>query len=134
MVDVQMRTHDEVDVGNGETDCRQPAHPGVICPIVERRVLRPVLVVADATIDQDGVMRRLHDVRLETKDQPVLGIERMGLQPGAVLGQQLRREAWDEFQRGPERNFHLDNPVDRQVGDAERGGHGGSIPMAVSGL
>ena len=57
-----------------------------------------VLIVADATIDQDGMTPGLHDVGLEAQYQVVLGIERRGRQPGSVLRQHLGRQLGQELQ------------------------------------
>ncbi len=88
MIDMQMRAHDIVDIAHGEACCSEAADIGIVGLHVPFRSLRPRLVVADAAIDQDGVVRRLHDIGLETQDQHVVGVERTGLlHPLAVLRQ-----------------------------------------------
>ena len=79
MVDMQMRAHDIVDVGDGNPGGSQRARVSVVGLHVPFRPLRPRLVVADAAIDQDGVVRRLHHIGLEAQDQHVFVVECAGL-------------------------------------------------------
>ena len=77
------------------------------------RAQRSRLVVADAAVDQDGVMRRLHHIGLEAEDQNVLVVERAGLlHPAAIFGQQFRRQTGHHFQRREETGFLFDDAVD----------------------
>jgi hypothetical protein len=76
MVDMQMRAHHEVDVIERKTRRGEGAHISIVGFHIPFRAQRPRLVVADAAVDQNGVMRRLDDVRLETQDQHVIGVER----------------------------------------------------------
>src|SRR5919199_1460199 len=68
---MQMRAHHEVDVVHRYAGSIEPAQIRVVGLHVPFRPLRPRLVVADATVDQDGVMRRLHHIGLEAQDQGV---------------------------------------------------------------
>ena len=57
---------------------------------VPERPRRPRLVIADAGIDQDIVVRRLYDEALHAQHQPAADrIDECRLQPGAVLVEQL---------------------------------------------
>jgi len=52
------------------------------------RPRRAFLVIADAAVDQDGVVRRADDVGLEAQDQHVSFVQRSSLpQPAPVLGE-----------------------------------------------
>ena len=64
MVTVQVAAHHEVDVLDPEPGCLERVHPVGIVLLVPRRAQREVLIVADAGIDQNVVMRRLDDIGL----------------------------------------------------------------------
>jgi hypothetical protein len=120
VIDVQMRAHHVIDVTQGKTCGRQPAHIGIVGLHVPFRAQRPRLIVADATVDQNGVMRRLHDVGLETQDQHVGFVDRAcPPHPRPVLGQQLRRQPRQHLQRWQERGFLLDDTMDDEIADGE---------------
>ena len=131
VVDVQMRAHYEVDVVNGKAGAGEPAQIGIIRLHVPFRPLRPRLVVADAAIDQDGVVRRLHHIGLEAQDQHVLVVERAGLlHPRPVLRQHFRRQARQHFQRRQEGGFLFDNTVNGEVAGGEFEAH--DLPAELS--
>ena len=67
MVAVQMRAHHEVDVLDPEPGRLERLHPVGVVLLVPGRPQREVLVVADAGIDQDVVVRRLDDIGLEAQ-------------------------------------------------------------------
>src|SRR6266516_4230782 len=71
-----MRAHHEIDVACGNVRRRQRAHIGIVGFHIPIRTRRPRLVVTDAAVDQNGVMRRLHHIGLKTQDHHVLRIER----------------------------------------------------------
>jgi hypothetical protein len=75
---MQMRAHHEIDVACGNARRRQRAHIGIVGLHIPFRA-RPRLVVTDAAVDQNGVMRRLDHIGLKTQDQHVLRIERSRL-------------------------------------------------------
>ncbi len=79
MIDMQMRAHDIVDVAKRKSRCGKRARVNVVGLHVPFRTQRPRLVVADAAVDQDGVVRRLHDVGLEAQDQRVAVVDRLRL-------------------------------------------------------
>jgi hypothetical protein len=62
MIDMEMRAHHEVNVVHRQAGGGQTLHPGIIFLLMPLRPLRPILVVADATINQYGVAAGLHDV------------------------------------------------------------------------
>ncbi len=127
MVDVQVGAHDVVDILDPE--CRSP--PGCVprCrpSSVPERPGRARLVVADAAIHQDGVVRRADDVALDA-ELHLAGcrVDRVRLQPVAVLRQHLRRQGGEELERVEQRPFLLDDAVDGEVAELEAFGHGSS--------
>ena len=72
MIDMQMSAHDEIDIIHAKTRGGQRAHKVLVALEIAFRSRRPHLVVADATVNQNDMMRRAHDIRLETEDQPVI--------------------------------------------------------------
>ncbi len=97
---------------------RQRRHVGLVGLHVPFRPQRPRLVIADATVDQDGVMRRLHDIGLETQDQHVVGVKcARALHPRSVLGQNVRRQCRQQVERRQERGFLFDDAMDGQIAD-----------------
>ena len=124
MIDMQMRAHHEIDVADRKAGGLQRPHIGVVGLHVPFRAQRPRLVVADAAIDQDGVMRRLHDVGLETQDQHVVVVDRTGLfHPRPVLREPFRRQAGQQVQRRQERGFLLDNAMNGEVAGSKFEAH-----------
>jgi hypothetical protein len=69
VIDVQMRAHDVVDVIQGEAGGRQALFIAVAVQHVPHRALRSRLVIADAGIDHDGVLGRLHNVALNAQHE-----------------------------------------------------------------
>ena len=128
MIDMQMRAHHEIDVADGNARGAERAHVGVVGLQVPFRAQRPRLVVADAAIDQDGVVRRPHDVGLEAQDQHVVVIDRAGLfHPRLVLSEPLRRECRQHVERGQERGFLLDDAVNAEIAGGQFETHGFSF-------
>ena len=78
MVGVHVRAHDVVDVADAESGCRQVLLVTIARQHVPERARGARLVVADAAVDQDGVVRGLHDVALDAQDQPASGIDVLG--------------------------------------------------------
>jgi hypothetical protein len=79
MVAVQMRAHDDVDIVDRDTGRLQRLHPVAVALAVPGRAMRKRLVVADAGIHQDRVVRRLDDVGLEAQHRHAGRIERRRL-------------------------------------------------------
>ncbi len=73
VVDVQVRAHDEIDVVDADAGGRQALLEAVGLHHVPERARRARLVVADAGVDQDVVVRRLHQVALDAEHELVLG-------------------------------------------------------------
>ena len=69
MIDVQVRAHDVVDVVHAEPGGGEVLLVAVARHHVPDRPGRTRLVVADAGVDQDVVMRRAHDVALDAQDE-----------------------------------------------------------------
>src|SRR5580704_9613396 len=66
VIDMQMRAHHEIDVLDRKARGLQRAHIGVVGLPIPFRTLRPRLVVADATVDQDRVVRGYERHRTES--------------------------------------------------------------------
>ena len=85
VIGVQVRAHDEVDVPDADAGRREALLEPVRLHHVPERAGRARLVVADAAVDQDVVMRRLHQVALDAQIDPVGGVEIDGLEPSLVF-------------------------------------------------
>ena len=125
MVGVQMRAHDEIDVVDAKSACREVLLVAIGIHHVPKTPRRSRLVVADAAIDHDGVVRCLHDVALDTEHQLIGGIEEFWLQPAPVLVEKLFCHGREKFQRLEERALLLDNAVDRGLADFDCSGQDG---------
>jgi hypothetical protein len=87
--------------------------------------VRARLVVADASVDKNGVMRRLDDIRLKAEDQRIVSVKRLRLfQPRAIFSQEFARHFGKQVQRRQETGLLLDDPVDRKIGNGELQAHG----------
>ena len=93
VIEMQMRAQYEIDIVNRQTCRRQGTHVGLITFHVHGRKRVPVLVVADAAVDQDRMVRRAHDVRLKAKDQLPLWSKRTRNQPGPMFFQDIWLQA-----------------------------------------
>ncbi len=71
MVGVQMRAHDKIDIVHAKPACREVLFVAIGIHHVPETARRSRLVVSDAAIDHDGVVRRFHDVALDTERQTV---------------------------------------------------------------
>ena len=91
MIDMQMGAHDEIDIIDAQTDGGEPAHEGLVALQIPLRPRRPQLVVADAGVDEHIMMRRAHEIGLETEHQRVVLSEGLRRQPAAILVEQFRR-------------------------------------------
>jgi hypothetical protein len=93
-------------------------------------------VIADARIDQDGVLRRLDQEALYTKNEPLgCGIDECRLEPGAVLLNLLLAQLGEELQKIEKRTLLLDDGVNRDVLKRNRHGlsqYGMNAPPTVS--
>ena len=127
VVGVQMRAHDEIDVAEAQAGGRQVLLEAIGLHHVPEGTRRPRLVVADAGIDQDVVVRRLHQVALDAQHELVGSVEKPRLQPSAVLLEKLLRQGGEEFQHVEERALLLDDAVDCEVAQLDLRGHG--IPL-----
>src|SRR5206468_5525665 len=90
---------------------------------VPERTARPRLVIADAGIDQDIVVRRFDNKTLNTEHEPALGIDECRLQPRAILVEKLLGQLREKRQRLEEGPLLLDNWVDRDVIKRQRHSH-----------
>ena len=124
MVDVQVGAHDEVDVLDREPVPPRAAHVGVDRLHVPVRPRRRGLVVADAAIDQDGMVRRAHHVGLDAEHElPGRPVERAPAPARRGSPPALRRQTRQEIEHRQKRALLLDDPMDRDLAEAEGGRH-----------
>src|SRR5260370_6843349 len=107
MVRMQMRAHDEIDVIHGQTSRRQSFLKTIAVQHIPERTARPLLVIADAGIDQDIVVRRFDNETLNTDHEPALGIDEFRFQPPPVLVEKLFSQILEKRQRLEERTLLL---------------------------
>ena len=119
MVAVQVGAHDVVDVGDGEPGGGEVALIAVARHAMPERPLRPLLVIADAGVDQDGVGRRLDEIALNTEHQLAAG-QVLRLEPMAMRRQHFFRQRREELGGTEQRRFLLDDAMDRDVAEADR--------------
>ena len=92
VVGVQVGAEDDVDVLGREAGGGEGIEPEAVGLAVPDGAVRQVLVVADAGVDEDGVVGGPDDEGLEAEDDAVLGVEGVGGEPVAVLGEQVGGE------------------------------------------
>jgi hypothetical protein len=86
---------------------------GLLIPF---RTLRPRLVVADATVDHDRVVRGTNDIGLKAQDQRVGGVDRPRVaQPPPVLGQEVGSQSGKQIMHRQERGLLLDEAVNGEA-------------------
>ena len=126
VIDVKMRAHDEIDVGERQASGLQVLLVGRVLHHVPERPVGARLVVADAAVDHDVVVLGAHDIALDTQHHLARrGIDEARLEPGLVLGQHLLRQFGEKHQRIEERHLLLDHAVDGDVAEHEMGFHRG---------
>src|SRR5439155_12949160 len=84
---------------------------------VPKSAIGPRLVVADAGVDQDGMMRRREEIALDAQHELVFRVEKFRLQPRAVLVEHLLGQRREELQHLEERRLLLDDAMYRDVAD-----------------
>ena len=124
MVDMQVRAHNEIDFADAEPGTCQAALVSIGIHHVPERTGRSRLVVAHTCVNQDVVLRRLHQVALNTEHDLVLRAHVLRLHPRAVLLEQLLCQDREERQDVEERSLLLHNLVDGDVAQFDRGGMG----------
>ena len=125
MIDMQMRAHHVVDLFHRNAGGGEVLLPDIGGFLVPEGPRRAVLVVADAGIDQDVMVRRLDQIALDAEPQLAAGrIQRPQLfQPGPVFGQGFLGQPGEEFQRVEQRLFYFDDPMDFKIAEREAGFH-----------
>src|SRR5208283_751148 len=83
---------------------------------------RSRLMVANARVDHDRVVRCPHDVALDAEHQLIRGIEESGLQPPPVLVEELPRHGREKLHRIEEWTLLLDDTVDRDAANFDCSG------------
>jgi hypothetical protein len=68
MIDMQVSAHDKVDIIDAETRRGERAHEVLVALQIPFRSRWPHFVVPDASVDQNDMMGRAHDIGLETED------------------------------------------------------------------
>jgi hypothetical protein len=80
----------------------------------------PRLVVADATVDQDRVVRDTNDIGLKAQDQRVGRVDRPRIaQPLPVLSREVGSQSGEHIMHRPERGLLLDEAVNGEVAGGE---------------
>ena len=125
MVTVQVAAHHEVDVLDPEASCLERVHPVGIVFLIPARAQREVLVVADAGIDQDVVMRGLDHIGLVTQyDIAGVAVVSARREPGKILLEGFFLQVREELEHRGKARLLLDEAVDGHVVDAVFGAHG----------
>jgi hypothetical protein len=119
---MQMRAHDKIDVVHAEPARREALLVAIGIHHVPEAARRARFMVAHAGVDHDRMMRRPHDVALNAKYQLVIGIDKSGLQPPAVLVEKLLRQRGKKLHRIEERALLFDDAVDRRAANFDRAG------------
>ncbi len=111
-----MGAHHNVDVLRREAQLRQIVDIGGVGLLVPVRPKRPFLVVADAAVDQDGVVFCPHDIALHGKDQIAAHrLQGVRHQPMQVRFPVLRRRFREKLVGVEIRRVHLQHARDRHV-------------------
>lgn len=76
---------------------------------------RPRLVVADAGVNEDVVMRRLDKEALDAQHHPVAGIDECRLKPRTVFVEQFHGKRWEELQHLEPCALLLDHRIDCDI-------------------
>ena len=93
---------------------------------VPERPRRARLIIADASIDQDVMARRLDDETLDAQHQPVIRIDECRLKPSAVLVKQFFGKRRKKSECLEESALLLDDRMNRDVVQRQRLSHDGS--------
>ncbi len=125
MIAVQVRAHYVIDVADREPDSSEPVLETVAVHHVPERPRRPLLMIADAGIDQDIVVRRLDHEALDAKHELVGCVDEGRLQPRAVVVEQLLGERREESQHVEKAALLLDDRMNRDVLEHDRRWHRG---------
>src|SRR5262249_16803803 len=83
---------------------------------------RPRLVIADAGVDHDRVVRRAHDVTLDAQDHLTFR-KKSGNEPRAVFLKHILGQGREEIQYAKKRCLLLDNAMDGDVTLSNLRGH-----------
>ena len=126
MIAVQMRAHHIVDVVDSEARSAKPLLEAVAVHHVPERPRRPRLVIADAGIDQDVVVRRLDHEALDAEHQiAIRRIDEFRLQPGRGFRRAFPWSASGKKSFSVEEGaLLLDNRVNGDVVERDRHCHG----------
>ena len=120
MVDVQMGAEHRVDRLRCDAGGAQPVEPARAGAPVPGRDLRPVLVLADAGIDQDRPPAQAQDEALDREAQHVAGeVDEIRLEPAALVPQRLEVEARQEPAQRQLEIIVVDDHVDGDVADGK---------------
>src|ERR1700758_781390 len=96
-----MRAHHIVDLIDGNSGRSKALLEPVKIEHIPEWTCRTRLVVADAAIDQNIMVRRLHQVGLDAQHQPSAFLVEITTfcHPSAIFLQHLLSKRWEKFQR-----------------------------------
>ena len=130
MVHVQMRAHDEIDLLRRDAGRRQPLQPRHV-QLIEAGKLRPVLVVADACVDQHDVVRGTDQPGMDAGDE---GVQRRVVvarhHPVAMPLQRLRRQVRQQHLRRKSRAVAFLDALHLQAADRDPNRVHCRVPLA----
>jgi hypothetical protein len=129
MVDVKMGAHHIVDLIDRDTGVRHPLSRSGRCSSCSRRTRGVWLVITDATVDQDVVVRGLQQDWTGFKARAARSAGRDSHRRSS-----LRCELWEGLQWIEERAFLLYDAVHDGIADFDRGGGHVRFPPRQRGM
>jgi len=131
VVDVQVGAHHVVDVIVADAGGGKALFPALARLVVPEGPRRPRLVVANAAVDENLVVRRLDEEALEAQHHLARGIDVGGPQPAQVLLQHIAAERGEELEGVEQRRLAFHHRMDGDISDLERR-HGSLLPALAA--
>src|SRR5262245_32402956 len=118
VIDMQMGAEHQVDFGRIDAGLPQPIEKTTRAPLMPGWNFGNVLVIADATVDQQGFSARSKDEALDGEPGQISGaIEKVGLQCAAVRLKQFRIGSRQELRQWKSKIVIVDDDIDGRVTD-----------------